>query len=62
MKNSGGESSGGKIGAKGYGCLVSIFGLPLVLIALFILILMWVMTSLMSCGAEVVLSEILGVD
>ncbi len=62
MENSGGGSTGGKAAAKGCGCLVSIFGLPFVLIALFILILMWIMTSLMSCGTEAVLSEILGVE
>ncbi len=62
MKNDGGGNTGGKAAVKGCGCLVSIFGLPFVLFALLILILMWVMTSLMSCGTDVVLSEILGIE
>lgn len=62
MKNNGGESSGGKIAGKLFGCLVSIFGLPLVMFVLLILVLMWVMISLFSCGTEVVLEDILGVE
>lgn len=56
-----GGGSGRTIG-RGCGCLISIFGLPFVLIALLIIVLMWVMTSLMSCGADVVLEDILGVE
>lgn len=61
MKDSGGGGSGRAV-AKGCGCLVSIFGLPLVMIVLLIIVLVWVMTSLFSCGTEVVLEEILGVE
>lgn len=61
MKDSGGGGSGRAV-AKGCGCLVSIFGLPMALFILLIVVLMWVMTSLMSCGTDVVLEDILGIE
>ena len=61
MKDSGGGGSGRTV-AKGCGCLISIFGLPMALFIVLVVVLMWIMTSLMSCGTEVVLEDILGIE
>ena len=46
----------------GCGCLLAIAFAPFLPILIFIILIVWISSSLMSCAAPVVLSEVFGVE